>query len=84
MYYIYREKKKWVAVQPVSCISSFTFSCSKYTFIVICREFICNNNNDCKQQFNGQTSPVEECFEYDFQLVKAENYTQNTPSTGDV
>ena len=33
----------------------------------------------CKPQFNGRTSPVEECFEYDFQLVKAENHTQSTP-----
>ena len=28
--------------------------------------------------FNGWTSPVEECFGYDFQLVKAENHAQNT------
>ena len=26
-----------------------------------------------------RASPVDECFEYDLQIVKAENHTQNTP-----
>ena len=33
---------------------------------------------------NGQTSPMEESFEYNFQLVKAENHAQTHSSTGDV
>ena len=32
-----------------------------------------------KPQFNGQASPVEKCFEQDFQLLRAENHAQNTP-----